>query len=118
MSKYRQAAKVDNNQADIKKGLEKYGCFVQVGHDDILVSCGARTMKQIELKESTPFTKKGTFKKGYIKPSQIKLLENMNDSYAICWTLQQCYDFMNGIRTDYITPSKYQNNKHKWNPKS
>jgi len=119
VSKYKRAYKpsTDKNELEIKKGLEKYGAIVQTGHDDLLVSYHDK-LKQIEIKEQTPFTKKNTFKKGYIKPSQIKLLETMNDNYAICWTLQQCYDFLNGHDGDYITPSKYLENMLKWNPSS
>ena len=116
MKKYRVDAKVDSNQLEIVASLRKYGAIVTPGHDDILVAFDDKLF-WIELKESSPFTKKGTLKSGIIKPSQYKLLETMNDTYAICWTITQCFDFLNGFDGDYITPSKYIDNIEQWRPK-
>ena len=71
MSKYRQAAKVDANQAEIVSQLRDMGISVELNHDDIF--CGWRGRNfWFELKNpDTAFLVDGvTFKKGAIKPSQ------------------------------------------------
>jgi hypothetical protein len=113
MSKYRQAAKVDSNQSEIVKQLRQAGAEVLTGHDDILVYFRDKLF-QIEIKEQSPFNKNGTFRKGYIKESQLKLLANLNDKYAICWTIEQCLQLITGQDGDYITPSKYLANWQVW----
>jgi len=95
------------------KKLRQAGAEVLTGHDDILVYFQHKLF-QIELKEKPPFNKNGTFRKGYIRESQLKLLSSLNDNYAICWTFEQCHALISGKEGGYITPSKYLANWQKW----
>jgi hypothetical protein len=115
MSKYRQAAKVDQNELEIREYLRSHGVYVIPGHDDMLCY-NLNTLKQIEVKKDTPFKKDGTLKKGFIKASQYKILENANDNYGIVWSKEGALAFLLGDNHDYITPSMYRKNAHKWRP--
>ncbi|RLI49791.1 hypothetical protein DRO61_04650 [Candidatus Bathyarchaeota archaeon] len=90
MSKHRQAARIDANEKEIVKALRKIpNVTVQQGHDDLL--CGYKGVTYwFEIKDPDKvFNKDGGFKKGAIKPSQEKLLENWTGHYQIVWELDQ-----------------------------
>ena len=81
MSKYRRAAKVDQNQKDIVGALRDIpGVTVELGHDDILVGYNGLTY-WFELKKSKPSP-------SMIKPDQYRLLENFTGHYKIVWTTE------------------------------
>ena len=86
MSKYRRAAKVDDNQARIVQELRAViGVTVQIDHDDILVGYKGKT-HQVELKNPARcLGKDGTLKVGALRPSQIELLETWTGSYFVAW---------------------------------
>jgi hypothetical protein len=95
MSKYRQAAKVDENQPDIVKDLRKLGYSVVVGHDDILVGSGGKTY-WFEIKEPSTVSKKtGQVRPSEIKKSQKTLMKEFKGHYSIVWTLEQILDEIN-----------------------
>ncbi len=89
MSKWRQAAKIDANQPEIIKSLRKMpGVTVQLSMDDILVGYNGVTY-WYEIKDPAKlFNKDSTFRKGEIKESQVKLLENWKGHYKIVWNLE------------------------------
>ena len=66
MSKWRKAAKVDANQADIVKELRALGYSVELNHDDILVGHRGKTY-WFEIK---------TGPKAEVKESQKKLFRS------------------------------------------
>jgi len=89
LSKYRQAAKVDNNQTEIVKNLRKLGYTVVKGHDDILVGDQGVTY-WYELKQEDAISKKtGQVRPSEIKPSQRDLRDNWKGHYEIVWTVEQ-----------------------------
>jgi hypothetical protein len=95
MNKYRIDAKVDSNQTEIVKALEKIpNLSVEVGHDDILIGYRGKTYwievkspEEISKRTGNPFkrTRKGsgTYQK------QQKLKANWKGHYAICVDLGQ-----------------------------
>ncbi len=89
MSKHRQAAKVDNNQAEIVDMLRQIpGVSVSVGHDDILVGCRGKTYwYEIKATEKSP-----------VKSSQNKLKSEWRGHYEIVWSLEMILKDM-GIKT-------------------
>jgi len=89
MSKYRQAARIDDNQPDIVKALlDIPGVTVETGHDDILV--GYKGFNYwIEIKNPNTIKKSGGFKSGAIKKSQYKIKDKWKGQYLIAWTLEQ-----------------------------
>lgn len=89
MSKFRQAARVDENQSEIVKQLRQLGFTVQTGMDDILVGARGKTY-WFEIKDpEKAVKKKGGFKAGAIKDSQIKLAAEWKGHYAIVHSLEQ-----------------------------
>lgn len=94
MSKYRQAAKVDANQAEIVKQLRQLGFTVQTGMDDILVGARGKTF-WFEIKTPDQVKKKGGFKAGAIKDSQIKLAAEWKGHYAIVHSVEQILEQIN-----------------------
>ena len=94
MSKWRQAAKVDANQQDIVKKLKSAGYTVAVGHDDILVGGGKRTL-WVEIKTMDTFKKSGGIKAGEFKDSQINLLKTWKGDYMVAWTFEQILTELN-----------------------
>ena len=90
LGKYRQAARVDDNQKAIVEALRDIpGVQVEPGHDDILVGYKGKTY-WFELKDPEKvFNLDGSFKKGAIKPSQERLLDNWTGHYQIVWELGQ-----------------------------
>ena len=92
MSKYRRAAKIDNNQNQIVKDLEKLGYSVSPGHDDILVGYKGHTF-WYEIKALDAISNITNLPRpSEIKPSQVKLLADFKGHYKIVWTTQQIID--------------------------
>ena len=93
MSKYRRAARVDDNQKEIVDALEKLGVTVAVGHDDIF--CGHKGKNYwFELKNPNTANKKGGYHKGRVKETQIKLKETWGGQYDIVHDLNQILEIM------------------------
>ena len=89
MSKYRQAARVDENQGEIVGMLRSMGATVQTGMDDILVGYKGRTF-WFEIKDPEKTLKKdGSFKVGAIKDSQIKLQAEWRGQYQIVSSFEE-----------------------------
>ncbi len=90
MSKYRQAARVDDNQAEIVRQLRRIsGITVELGHDDILVGYKGKTY-WFEIKDPKKTLKKnGEWKSGAIKDSQIKLALKWRGHYEIVHNAEQ-----------------------------
>ncbi len=90
MSKYRRAAKIDNNQNEIVNALRDInGVTVQVGMDDILVGYKGRSY-WFEIKEpSCVSPKTGMVRHSSIKESQHKLIEHWTGHYEIVWDISQ-----------------------------
>lgn len=89
MSKYRRAARIDDNQPMIIEELRKRGISVKAGMDDILVGHNDKTY-WFELKDpEKTLTKKGTYKKGAIKESQIKLSDEWKGHYKVVHCFEQ-----------------------------
>ena len=83
MSRYRRAAKVDDNQSEIVTALREIpGVTVQPGHDDILVGYRGRTF-WFEIK-----TKMAIRLKACLKPSQAKLLAEWTGHYRVVSCLE------------------------------
>jgi len=81
-------SKIDNNQNDIVKALRKIpGVTVQPNHDDILVGYLGMTF-WFEIKEQTPYKQGGELKKGALKDSQIKLINEWTGHYSVVWNLE------------------------------
>lgn len=96
MAKYRQAARVDDNQAEIVKELRKMGLSVQLGMDDILVGYRGRTY-WFEIKDPAKTLKKdGAYKKGALKDSQIQLTETWKGHYQVVHSLDQILKAVKG----------------------
>ena len=93
MSKYRQAAKIDENQPAIVKELRSIGSSVSVNHDDILVGFRGRTW-WIEIKTPDQKTKQGHWKSGALKDSQKELLSNWKGQYNVCTTFEEILEII------------------------
>jgi hypothetical protein len=90
MSKYRRAAKVDGNQAEIVKALRAIpGISVATRHDDILVGYRGRTY-WYELKKSV---------KAEVKPGQEMLRQTWQGHYAIVSSVEEILAEITGIRS-------------------
>jgi len=88
MTKYRQAAKIDDNQRSIVSALRKLGYTVEVGHDDILVGHGGRTF-WFEVKSPSVANKCGQVFESAKKDHQIWLENNWPGHYRIVTTLEE-----------------------------
>lgn len=89
MSKYRQAARVDENQCHIVSMLRSMGATVQTGMDDLLVGYKGRTF-WFEVKDPDKTLKQdGEYKAGAIKPSQKKLLNEWEGHYQVVHSFEQ-----------------------------
>jgi len=90
MSKYRRAARVDDNQNMLVKALRKVpGVTVQTGKDDLLIGYSGVTY-WIEVKNPERiFNADGSLKKNALKPSQEELLDNWTGQYDVAWDLDQ-----------------------------
>lgn len=96
MAKYRQAARIDDNQNQIVSQLRGLGMTVQTGVDDILVGHRGKTF-WFEIKDPKKTLKKdGSFKSGAIKESQIKLNRSWKGHYSIVHSLEQILEQING----------------------
>lgn len=90
MSKYRRAARVDDNQSGIVEQLEKIpGLSIAKGHDDILVGYRGNTY-WFEIKSPKAISKKtGKPLKSSVKKSQIELSSTWCGHYEIVWSVEQ-----------------------------
>ena len=89
MSKYRRAARTDNNQKTIVKTLRQLGYSVITGHDDILVGCFGKTF-WFEIKEpETISTVNGKVKPSSIQKSQKKLLQEYKGHYRVVTSINE-----------------------------
>lgn len=89
MAKYRQAAKVDDNQAQIVLELRAIpGVSVQTGHDDLLVGHAGQTY-WVEVKRPDQRRKDGEWKAGALKPAQKALLESWTGHYLVACTSEE-----------------------------
>lgn len=92
MSKYRQAARVDGNQAQIVDMLRSMGASVEVGHDDLLVGYQRKTF-WFELKNPKRTLKKnGEWKAGVLEDSQVKLRDEWRGHYKVVHSFEQIVD--------------------------
>jgi hypothetical protein len=114
--------KIDKNQNQIVNDLRDMGFSVELDKDDILVGKNGIT-DWIEIKEKSPFGKKGKLTKGFIKDSQYKILWNYTGQYNICWKVEQ---ILNNYKPDIdfvvreyqnifgITPAMFRENYKDW----
>jgi len=93
MSKYRQAAKVDESQKALVHVLRRIpGVTVALGHDDILVGREVNGVKMtywFEIKTPDQRKKNGEWKAGALKDSQEELLKNWKGHYSIVSSLEE-----------------------------
>lgn len=96
MSKFRQAARVDDNQGQIVSMLRSMGASVETGHDDLLVGFRGKTF-WFEIKDPKKTLKKnGDYKAGTKKPSQIKLENEWKGQYKIVHSFEEIVDEITG----------------------
>ena len=96
MSKYRRAARIDDNQPEIVRKLRELGYSVETGHDDLLIGHNGKTY-WIELKDpKKTLNKDGTYKAGAIKPSQVILNDEWQGHYEIVHSIEQIIEILNG----------------------
>lgn len=90
MSKYRQAARTDENQKEIVKQLRSIpGVTVKTGVDDILIGRNGHNYL-VELKDPNKVLKKnGELKAGALRDSQIKLKSEWAGHYLVAWNIEQ-----------------------------
>lgn len=89
MSKYRQAARTDDNQTEIVSELRKMGISVETNHDDILVGYNGLTF-WFEIKTPDCRSKKdGKILQSRKKESQIKLEKEFKGHYKIVTDLDE-----------------------------
>lgn len=95
MSKYRRAAKVDENQNQIVSDLRKLGATVQTGMDDILVGFKGNTF-WFEIKSREAVSKKtGKILESQIKKSQKKIRSEWCGQYDIVHSFEQILAVIN-----------------------
>tara|TARA_B100000809_G_scaffold248246_1_gene278131 strand:- start:52 stop:348 length:297 start_codon:yes stop_codon:yes gene_type:complete len=98
LTKYRQAARIDENQNQIVSKLRAYGFSVQVGMDDLLVGFNGRSY-WFEIKDPSKTKKKnGDYKAGAVKPSQQKLLHEWRGHYSICCSAEEILEEINNAQ--------------------
>lgn len=89
MSKYRRAARIDDNQNEIVNALRDIpGVTVETGKDDILVGYQGKTY-WFEIKNPDTANKAGIVRKSRIKETQHKLLNTWSGHYEIVINLDQ-----------------------------
>ncbi len=88
MSKFRRAARIDENQPEIVEELRKCGYSVQVGHDDILVGKHGLTF-WFEIKMKDCLKKDGTFKSGTLQDTQEDLLRDWEGHYQVVTSAEE-----------------------------
>ena len=88
MSKYRKAARIDENQNQIVNQLRSMGISVETNHDDILCGYKGKTF-WFELKDKKTLKQNGEWKAGAIKDSQIKLQNEWRGHYKIVHSIDQ-----------------------------
>ena len=89
MSKYRRAARVDDNQKEIIDELRKLpGVCVELGHDDFLLGYQGRTY-WVELKNPNRRNADGSWKVGALKPDQLRLASDWSGHYMITDSLSE-----------------------------
>lgn len=93
MSKFRQAAKVDESQKRLVHVLRRLpGVSVAVGHDDIIVGREVNGIKMnfwFEIKNPDQRKQDGEWKAGALKDSQKELLSNWRGHYSIVSSLEE-----------------------------
>jgi len=94
MSRYRRAAKVDDNQSAIVDALRQIpGVSVIPGHDDILVghrdTDGIPRTYWYEVKSKRVLKKDGTLKSCALQDSQVNLKNGWSGHYRIVITLEE-----------------------------
>ena len=92
MSKFRRAAKVDANQAQIVSDLRMIpGCKVEPGHDDILVGYKGRTY-WFEIKDPECVSKRtGNILENEKQKSQKRLEQEWTGHYRIVSTFDEIW---------------------------
>ena len=90
MSKYRRAARTDNNQTEIVKALRSIpGVSVELNHDDIIVGRNGVTY-WYEIKSELAVSKRtGGFLVSGIKKSQKRLRDKFTGHYKIVSSLDE-----------------------------
>ncbi len=89
MSKWRKAARVDNNQKEIVEALEDIpNVSVQKGHDDLLVGHKGVTY-WIEVKNPERLRKDGSMHENVLQDAQKKLDKDWYGHYAIVSSLDE-----------------------------
>jgi len=98
MSKYRQAARVDDNQREIVSSLEKIpGVNVALGKDDIFVGHNGFNYWYEIKNPDKKLKRKDGFVKGAIKDGQAKLRREWPGHYRIISSLEEILEDM-GLR--------------------
>ena len=99
MSKYRRAARVDDNQSSIVSVLRSLpGITVQVGHDDILVGHKGKNY-WYEVKNPNTISKRtGEILDSKIKTSQKYIRQSWSGHYRLVWSVEQILDDLGIVR--------------------
>ena len=89
VSDKRHAANMDKNQPGIVAALRKMGYSVELNHNDIVVGIRGASY-WYEIKDPSKAIKKdGTWRKGALRPSQVRLQAEFRGHYEIVTTLEQ-----------------------------
>lgn len=94
MSKYRQAARVDDNQSDIVKELRKLGYTVYLDVDDILVGKGGFNFWYEIKNPDTVSQKTGKIRESAKKEGQKELEKKWKGHYRIVSSLEEILNDM------------------------
>lgn len=95
----RRKDRIDGNQHEIVEKLRRIpGVTVEVGHDDALVGYKGRTF-WYEIKNTDKLKKDGTFRKGAIKPDQIRIMENFTGHYRVVTSFEEIMEDINKVDT-------------------
>jgi hypothetical protein len=101
MAKYRQAARVDANQAQIVKDLRTiHGLSVELGHDDLLVGWKGQCFWYEVKDPNKTINKDGTLKLDALKPSQKKLLAEWTGHYKVVFTTDDILKDLGILRSE------------------
>jgi len=100
MSKYRRAAKVDQNQSSIVRSLRQLpGITVSVGHDDIILGREVNGVKMnfwFEIKRPECIGKDGVVRPSALTDSEKKLMKEWRGHYAVVSSLDEILDEIKG----------------------
>lgn len=99
MSKYRRAARVDENQAEIVSVLRSIpGITVQVGVDDILVGHKGKNF-WYEVKNTMAVSKRtGELLDSKVKTSQKHIRQSWSGHYRLVWSVDQILSDLGIVR--------------------